>query len=266
MDPRYQELGTENELAVVLSHYSSNFVYDIVHTQIESIMAGSAISAINPPPNVVGAWEQNFKAIIDQYGAEGMTQIQEVRIETYREIIDIICQSFNLNFTVADVDLFSAAYTLYDFFVCHLPTNIITFFSKYIYKERAAIYDSMALYEMKKNKDSSTIYGKRMYKDIKLAVINANILKIITNLSGMDFDFQSIINTIIDDKNTARYILNLISDKGDFFHDIIMNTMNANLAEYVTGIRLNIQELAISHDQIVYTAAPDQEDQEVPEE
>lgn len=260
MDPRYQEFGTENELAVVLSHYSSNFVYDIVHTQIESIIGGFAVSAINTPPNVVGAWEQNFKAIIEQYGSEGMTQIQEVRTETYREIIDIICQSFNLNFTIADVDIFSAAYTLYDFFVCHLPSNIIRFFSKYIYKERAGIYDTMALYEMKKNKDSSTIYGKRMYKDIKLAVINANILKIITNLFGMDFDFASIINTVIDDKNTAKYILSIVSDNGNFFHNIIMKAMNANLAEYVTGVRLNIQELAISHDQIVYTANPDQSD------
>ena len=35
MDPRYQEMGTENELAIILSHYESNYVYDIVKSHLE---------------------------------------------------------------------------------------------------------------------------------------------------------------------------------------------------------------------------------------
>lgn len=253
MDPHYRDMGTENELAVVLSNYNSNFVYDIVHYQIDRAISGEA-NTINTPPNVVGAWEQNFKAIMDQYGAEGSVKIQEVRQETYNEIIEIICNAFGLNFTVSDVDIYSAAYTLYDFFVCNYSKNIIAFYSKYIYKERSSIYESMGLSEMKKNKDSSTIYGKRMYKDIKLAVINANITKIIENInSGMEFDFASIVNTIIDDKNYARYVLSLVADNGNIFSNFIVNTVKNNMAEYITGIRFMIQELAISHDQIIYT-------------
>lgn len=253
MDPHYRDMGTENELAVVLSNYNSNFVYDIVHYQIDRAISGEA-NTINTPPNVVGAWEQNFKAIMDQYGAEGSVKIQEVRQETYNEIIEIICNAFGLNFTISDVDIYSAAYTLYDFFVCNYSKNIIAFYSKYIYKERSSIYDSMGLSEMKKNKDSSTIYGKRMYKDIKLAVINANITKIIENINGaMEFDFASIVNTIIDDKNYARYVLSLVADNGNIFSNFIVNTVKNNMAEYITGIRFMIQELAISHDQIIYT-------------
>ena len=265
MDPRYHELGTENELAIILSHYNSNFVYDIVHDQIERNKANNI--SIATPPNVVAAWEQNFKAIMDQYGAEGSVKIQEVRQETYNEIIEIICNAFNLNFSIADIDIYSAAYNLYDFFVCNLQKNVTQFFAKYIYKERTSIYESMGLSEMKKNKDSSTIYGKRMYKDIKLAVINANITKILYNIcNGMEFDFSSIINTVIDDKNMSRYILNIVSDKGNFFQQTMVTMVNMNLAEYITGIRLSIQELAISHDQIIYSNNATVDNTEISEE
>ena len=260
MDPRYQEMGTENELAIVLSHYESDYVYDIVKSQIQSTANSSFIA---PPPNVVGAWEQNFKAIMDQYGAEGSTKIQEVRQETYREIIDIICESYGLNFTISDVDMYSAAYALYDFFVCNLPGNIINFFAKYIYKERTAIYDSMGLSEMKKNKDSSTVYGKRMYKDIKIAVINANITKVLDNICvAMEFDFPTIISVMTDDRNLIKYILSIVSDNGDFYGNVMIPIVKTYLADYVTGIRLKIQELAISHDQVIYNAAQSVENTE----
>lgn len=260
MDPRYQEMGTENELAIVLSHYESDYVYDIVKSQIQSTANSSFIA---PPPNVVGAWEQNFKAIMDQYGAEGSTKIQEVRQETYREIIDIICESYGLNFTISDVDMYSAAYALYDFFVCNLPGNIINFFAKYIYKERTAIYDNMGLSEMKKNKDSSTVYGKRMYKDIKIAVINANITKVLDNICvAMEFDFPTIISVMTDDRNLIKYILSIVSDNGDFYGNVMIPIVKTYLADYVTGIRLKIQELAISHDQVIYNAAQSVENTE----
>lgn len=254
MDPRYNTMGTENELAGILSHYSSEYVYDIVTDQIDKIKSGFV--GINVPPNVVSAWEQNFKAILERYGSEGTSEVQRVREETYKEIITIICDKFNLNFTISDVDYYSAALTLYDFFVCNFTRNITSFFAKYLYKERGAIYDSMDLSEDKKKKDSSTIYGKHMYKDIKIAVINANLVKILGNVcASMEFDFQTLINTIMDDKNYARYILSLISDKSNIFNDIMVPLVNMNMPEYVTGIRFMIQEIASAHDQIIYTNA-----------
>lgn len=254
MDPRYQDFGTENELAEILSHYNSNFVYDIVNDQINRIKSGT-FTMISTPPNVVAAWEQNFKAIMDQYGADGAIKIQEVRHETYREIIDIICKAYNINFTIAEVDIYSAAYTLYDFFVCKLNNFITKFYANYIYKERTAIYESMGLSEMKKNKDSSTIYGKRMYKDIKIAVITANITRIIDNINNsIEISFDTFLSVVLNDNRTLyKYIISLISDKGNFFYDVVIPTLNNNLAEYITGVRFAIQEYATAHDMIQYS-------------
>lgn len=248
MDNHYYEMGTENELATILSHYDSNFVYDTINFQVNHVR--NTAYNLTPIPNIVDAWEQNFKAIIDQYGAEGMTQIQEVRQETYHEIINIICNAYGLSFTIEDVDPYTAAYTLYDIFVCNMSALTINFFAKYIYKERNALYDSMGLSEYKKNKDSSTIYGKKVYKDIKLAVINANIIKVIDNIcAAMEFDYPTFIMSSIENRETVDFILRITSDQGNFFTQNIIPMIKMNYAEYITGIRFQIQDLAIAHEQ-----------------
>ena len=71
------------------------------------------------------------------------------------------------------------------------------------------------------------------------------------------FDFASIISIVIDDKNISRYLISIVSDKGDFFREIMVRSLNMNLADYITGIRFMIQELAISHDQIIYNTSTD---------
>ena len=88
---------TENELAEVLSHYNSDFVFSVVDDAMKKRFQSVPIIAM---PNVVAAWEQNFKAIIAQYGESATGEVSRVRDETYREIIDSICKEFSLNFTV----------------------------------------------------------------------------------------------------------------------------------------------------------------------
>lgn len=251
MDKRFNEMGVENELATILSHYSPQFIYDIMNDQISRIKSSNI--PLTTPPNVVAAWETNFKAISDQYGSEESSQIKETREETYSAIINIICSAFNLNFTVADVDSYSSALILYDFFICNLNQNIILFFSRFIYNERASLYESLNLSEMKKSKDSSTLYAKRMYKDIRLAVMIANITKILNQIcNGMEFNFFTFAS-VCTGAEYLNELTSLISEKGNFFTEIIVPIIYSNLAEYVTGIRLAIQEIATSSDQVIYS-------------
>lgn len=241
---------TENELAVVLSHYSSEFVFSIVKNAMDSRFQFVPITAM---PNVVSAWEQNFKAIRDQYGSDSNEEVMRVRNETYREIIDTICKEFGLNFTIDDsIDLYSAAYHLYDLFVCNFMNSMTNFFANFIYKERASIYDSLGLAELKKNKDSSTIYGKKIYKDIKLAVINANIDRVITEVCNMNMAFHSIIPNIYgNNSELKRYILSIVSATPDFFERAYVAVLNSDIrSDVITAIRFKLQDIAIMHDQV----------------
>ena len=246
---------TENELAEVLSHYDSGFVFSVVDQAIKDRFSGVYTVA---KPNVVAAWEQNFKEIIYRYGESSTSEVMRVRNETYKEIIDVICKTFHLNFTIdEDIDIYSAALHLYDFMVCNYTTNIITFFANFIYKERSNIYDSLALANLKKNKDTSTIYGKKIYKDIKLAVINANIGMVINYIATMEIPFSNIISTIFGNNSWLKnYFFTIVTAEPDFFKVAYLSAINSDIgADIMTGVRFKLQELAVAHDQVFEASA-----------
>ena len=107
--------------------------------------------------------------------------------------------------------------------------------------------------DLKKNKDTSTIYGKRIYKDIKLAIINANIEMVINQINSMDIKFYNIVEMIYGaESEHARYLLSMVSDNNnDFFNTIYVSMFNSDIrSDIITNIRLKLQELAMNDDQI----------------
>lgn len=239
----------ENQLTSILSHYSSEFVLSVVD---QAIVSRFNTNNVLKQPNVVAAWEQNFKQMLADFedSASSKQQIMQVREDTYKEIILRICNEFKLNFTIDEnVDMYSAAYYLYDFFVSNFNINLITFFSNYIYKERAGIYESMNLAEFKKNKDSSTLYGKKMYKDIKIAVINANIDYVVSNLCGIDINLADVFNVVYTQRDLAMYMSTLVTSQGDFFKEFYASMMNTSIKPILlTEIRFAIQAFAMAHE------------------
>lgn len=250
-NPQAYNIVTENELSQVLANYSSEFIISIVE---EAMKRRFAQVPIIPSPNVVGAWEQNFKAIRAEYGSDSTQEVARVREETYREIIDMICKEFNLSFTIDDtVDLYTAAFHLYDVFVCNFIENMTSFFANFIYKERSELYDSLGLADLKKNKDSSTIYSKKAYKDIKLVVINANIDMVINNICNLDISFDDVLRYVFgNNSDMLRYISTIVSDNANFFADYYKPIIVGDIrAEVATSIRFKLHNLAAAHDQTV---------------
>ena len=240
---------TENELAEVLSHYNSEFIYSIVDEAMKARFLSVPIISI---PNVVGAWEQNFKAIKARYGSDSTDEVIRVRNETYTDIINAIFKEFGLDFTIDDtVDLYSAAFHLYNLFISDFTSNMISFFANFIYKERNNIYESLELSEMKKNKDTSTIYGKKVYKDIKLAIINANIELVIDWICSTEIPFHNIVGVIYgNNSELKRYILSIVSSNEDFFNNVYMPIIKSSIRpDIITAIRFKLQEIASSHEQ-----------------
>ena len=250
-------VNTENELAEVLSHYNSEFIFSIVNEAMKSRFLTVPIAAI---PNVVGAWEQNFKAIIAKYGSESREQVLQVRNDTYDEIIEMICKEFGLNFTIDDsIDKYSAAFHLYNLLVCNFIDSLTQFFANFIYKERNSLYESLGLAELKKNKDSSTIYGKKVYKDIKLAIINANIDMVISQICSMDIPFYTIISGVCgNNSELKKYFLTIISENERFFEKAYIPVMNSDIRpDIITSIRFKLQELIMAHDQALTSSEID---------
>ena len=242
---------SENQLTEILSHYETDFVMSVLDNAIQSRFNPNAVLR---QPNVVAAWEQNFKqylADFDEIG-DGKAKIYQVREDTYKEIISRICREFNLSFTVDDnIDWYSAAFYLYDFFIANFNTNLISFFCNIIYRDRSDIYESMDLASFRKNKDSSTIYGKKTYKDIKLAVINANIEMVIGYICNMDISLTDILNLVYPQKEFVYFLSSIISDNGDFFKNYYCTMLQNYIRPILlTEIRLSIQNMAIEREVI----------------
>ena len=239
---------TETELSEILSHYNSEFVLSVVE---EAMNKRFVEYPYIPMPNVVAAWEANFKLIMNKYNdlPEAKTEVPRVRSETYIEIIDLICRQFDLQFTEdQNIDLYSAANLMYDFFVCKFLPYMTDFFAKYIYTERNSLYESLHLSDYKKNKDSSTIYGKKIYKDVRMAVVNANVGYIVEQMESFDIDLSTIFQLSLPTQ-VANYMDSLLLSNSDFYHNYYVSLLKTDMkAPILSEIILKLRQISGSDD------------------
>lgn len=225
---------SENELTEVLAHFNTEFVMSIIDSAIANRFNPTAFAS---NPNIVDSWDANFKQLINYYGSSDVTeQVTTLRIDTYQEIIKRICSYHGLNFTVDEVDLYSAAHYLYGFFVSDYLKYMDQFFAMFIISNAGDLYDGLNLNAMKKNKDVSTIYSKKIFPDTRLAIINANIDLVVNYVCGMDIDLYQIFSGCGLSQQEVQFLSNLVSDQGDFFKSHYVRTISD---DYVRPIHLN---------------------------
>ena len=76
---------SENELTEVIAHFNTEFILTIVDAGINMRWNPSAYTN---NPNVIDAWDLNFKQIIEYYNNPDMTErVTTLRADTYKEII-----------------------------------------------------------------------------------------------------------------------------------------------------------------------------------
>ena len=261
MNSEVYNIVSENELSEVIAHFNTEFVMSIVDNAIASRFNPSFYFS---NPNVVDAWNLNFKQICDYYQSQDMTErISTLRADTFKEIITRICNYHSLNFTIEEVDLYTAAHYLYQFFVCNFLQYMDQFFANYIVKETNSIYDSMQLENIRKRKDVSTIYSRKIFENDKLAIIVANIDIVISYICGMDFSFDYIIKNCGITDVDANYILSIVSPQGDFFRDYYTKVIENEFVRpsHLNNIRFAIRNLHSIDNSTFYDLSMDSTDQ-----
>lgn len=240
-------IATDNEVAAVLSHFNNDYIYATVTQSINMKIRPYTM----PMPNIVVSYEQYFKQAIDTYpGARD--QIWNARNDVNAQIIKILCDAYQLVFDDQDVqDLYSSAVYLYDFLVSNFQNNLVEFFTNYILKEKNSIYDILNMGTLKRNKDSSTMYSKKIYRNTRLGIICANLDVVIDNINVFDIDFNTYVNTVYGNeyKTIAKHIEMIVSPLNDFFKTYISAQFATALKPVlITSIRLRLQELASEGD------------------
>lgn len=238
---------SDREIASILGNFTPgmiiNMLDDILNDRIRPYSSNIG--------NLVTAYELNYKGTIAQCPIVE-SELTELRLATYEGIMKKICEYHNLEYELdPGMDIYTIALYTYAFLVSDFKNNITQFYRNFIMKERNNIYESLHLADMKKGKDSSSSYSKKIYKggNQKISVIHANLDYVITQMGAFDIDFPTIIEFVYyGNKPLIRLLQNVLSDNGDFYHRFYVETMNGIYrAELITDIRLLLQPAPMSN-------------------
>lgn len=242
---RELEITKIGELSTILNYYNDDFIFITVTESLNNRIRPYPVSL----PNMVIAFENNFKLTLDTYPM-GSERIFEVREGVYDQIICLLCDFYNIKFDDVDgmYDKYTSAMLMYSMLVSDFQSNVIAFFSNFIYNEKSSIYEMLELSDARKSKDSSTIYAKKVFRNPKLSVISANLESVILSIiNTFDVQFETFVDSIYFGTNKAfgDHIKAVASPIGNFVKDyigpIIMGEMGPVL---ITYIRLALQQYA----------------------
>ena len=238
---------SDGEVASIINYFSDDMILDIVERNIQN-----KFRPYQPMlGNVVASIDSIMKSCLETY-PNFKDEIEDNKEEIYKKIIRIICNYYNLEFVgdrfLDPIDYYSCAFYLYKFLISEFTNSLIDFFVNYIVREKTAIYDYLKLSEFKKDKDISSTYSKRIYKnDIKLAVIHTNLEYVIDNISGFDITLDILLDNIYSgvDANIASFIKLIVADKGNIFRNHFIPFLNAAYKPVIlTEIRMRMQAVA----------------------
>jgi hypothetical protein len=236
-------IQAENEVAVILSNFSTEYIFGVITDILQA-----RFNDFSPltKPNYVISFEDNFKTFLERYPSD-KENILQVRDTTYKEIIDLICKEFQLDVRYDEtIDSFTLAKYLYDFFISNYNSYVCQFFSKIITREKDGIYQALQLDNERKSKDIGTLYNKKLYEDPKMAIINANLTKVISYIASMDFDMETILNFVYGNNTIVTNLFTQhLLPQVNFFQSAYISLLN-NPQIYtlvITAIRLEIQRL-----------------------
>lgn len=241
-------LQAQNEVSVLLSNFSTDYVFNVIEDILQSRY--NRFDSLQKP-NLVLSFEDNFKTLLIQY-PDDKENIHYVRQETYKEIIGLISKEFQFEVRYDDsTDLFTLASCIYDFFVANYNPYISFFFSKIITKEKDGIYNALKLEEQRKSKDSTTIYNKKLYNDPKMALINANLTRVLDYLMAVDFDAATILSSIYGNNvDVVNMFMNHVFPYNSLYKSAYCSLLKVPeiYPLIITAIRLHVQRMNMPAD------------------
>ena len=196
--------------------------------------------------NLITAIESEFKSNEENY-PQYFSETMQRRNELYLNILNKLCSLHGLSLHIDEnTDLYSLAYFLYDFTIYKFTINIVNFFANYIISESSSLYHYLNLNELKKNKDSSSSYSKKIFKgNSKLATIHANLEIVIDSICGFDIDMTTLVGVTTGDMNIATLLYNNIGEVSNLFKALFVPYIKdpRYRAVIITLVRLRLQEM-----------------------
>lgn len=213
----------ETAAASLLSRFNSQYIFDICNYTLQN----RQVSSIIEKPNIVNSFELSFNELKAMY-QDDILNINNTRDESYLEIIRSVCNFDDMEFIdQGEITHFPLACHFYYLMACGYIKCMTHFFTRYIYANRIDLYESLKIGDMKKNKDTSTIYNRKVYKkDLRLGLIISNIDYVVNAICANDITFEEILKLVFDDPSLVNLISSSIRPKTEFF-EIYKNSLNS---------------------------------------
>ena len=219
--PRALRIQAENEVAVILSNFSTEYIYNVIQTTIQNRRNDFVGSDI---VNFVSSLEEAFKGMEVQFPFD-VTNIKEIRDKTYGEIIDFITEEYQLEPVYQeDEDKHTLAYYLYDFFIARYDTLMLQYFMSVIHDEKDNLYDWLIKNHSSQGNDVSTQFNKELYQDDKLAVIAANLTKVIGWIYSLDIAMEQVFARVYNHE-VMMFLTNHLKPVSNFLHSTYGNIL-----------------------------------------
>ena len=208
-------IDTDMSIGTILSNFETPWIMHTVHDSLNMKFRPFD----GPMPNFPDILNRQFNTLVYS-SPDYKDKVEEVRLETNKEIIEAICEYYSLEFKVPfeeihPVELYSITRTLYDIFISRFTDYMIEFFIEYIINNINAIYTYLLNDDTVKKPREKDIPVKS-YIDPKFLLIHANLNKVIYNMISYDIPFESLLKYFLDG---PRYeiITKCIADKGDIY-------------------------------------------------
>lgn len=238
----YGSIDTDAAIGTILAHFDTDYIYHVIEDSISY-----KFRPFNTPmANIVDVINRQFIGI-ENNSPWLYRKVQEVKAETFREIIRIICDKYNLGInadltTIDSNQLYSLAHILYDLLVSRFTNYMFDFFTSYIINNSDSIYSYLINDEnVKKSIKESGINKK--FTNPKFIIIHANMNAVIYNMTSYGIGFNEIINYCLD-RGSAQFVGSIITDNGDFYknHYVPYILDQQYKADTLTNIKLNFQQ------------------------
>lgn len=208
----------DSRLAAILSNFETTSIISMIQESNQFKFRPYE----TPMPNIISAFENNFKLILNEFQGSQNT-ILEVRDATYVECINVICDLFGLDIIQIQYS-YELASILYQLLLCDFTQNLISFFVNYINKEKDSLYMQLE-HSVIKKKSTSKTYSHKVVIDSKLAAIHANIDIVLKNIAVQDISFENYLYYITSNECTNIVLQSVSDSTGMFFKD--------NIAKYI---------------------------------
>ncbi len=235
-----RSIDTDAAIGSILSNFDSAW---IIHTVQDSLNMRFRPFA-DPMPNFVDITNRKFDTILIASPDYAET-INSTKEETFREIINTICNYYNLTIdidSILSMELYGVAHMLYDIFISRFTDYMVSFYIRYVMGNIDNIYSYLSNDESVKKPREKDMPVKS-YIDPKFQLIHANLNKVILNMASYDIPLEVLLSYFVDPA-TAQRLGMLLNDKGDIYKNYYASYLlnDAYMAELLTCIKLELQK------------------------